>query len=108
MAVADPRWIIPVDPALTQAAACHRLVVTIEDNAAPGGFGDALARSLRASGLPIGLLTLTLADGFVAAGERAGVHKQHRLDAAGIADQVAAAYRRCGSLTQNHRIARAV
>jgi 1-deoxy-D-xylulose-5-phosphate synthase len=106
VAVADPRWIIPVDPALTQAAARHQLVVTIEDNAAPGGFGDALARSLRASALPIALLTLTLADGFVAAGERASVHKLHRLDAVGIAEQVAAAYRRCGRLAQNHRIAR--
>src|SRR6201998_1846331 len=89
VAVADPRWIIPVDPALTQGAARHQLVVTIEDNAAPGGFGDALAWSLRVSGLPVALLTLTLADGFVAAGERASVHKLHRLPAGGTAAQVA-------------------
>jgi hypothetical protein len=30
----------------------------------------------------------------------------HRLDAVGIAEQVAAAYRRCGRLAQNHCIAR--
>ncbi|HZE15003.1 MAG TPA: 1-deoxy-D-xylulose-5-phosphate synthase, partial [Mycobacterium sp.] len=29
-AVAHPRWIVPVDPALTRAAANHRLVVTVE------------------------------------------------------------------------------
>jgi len=89
-AVADPRWILPVDPALTRAAARYRLVVTIEDNAASGGFGDAFARSLRASGQPTALLTLALADGFAPARERAGVHRQHGLDADGIAGQVEA------------------
>jgi 1-deoxy-D-xylulose-5-phosphate synthase len=89
-AVADPRWILPVDPALTHAAAHYQLVVTIEDNAASGGFGDAFARSLRAAGRPTALLTLALADGFAPAGERAGVLAQHGLDAAGIARQVQA------------------
>jgi 1-deoxy-D-xylulose-5-phosphate synthase len=89
-AVADPLWILPVDPALTRAAARYRLVVTIEDNAASGGFGDAFARSLRASGQPTALLTLALADGFAPARERAGVHRQHGLDADGIAGQVEA------------------
>jgi 1-deoxy-D-xylulose-5-phosphate synthase len=43
-AVVDPVWIAPVNPALSRAATEYRLVVTVEDNAAPGGFGDAFAR----------------------------------------------------------------
>ncbi|HEY0472526.1 MAG TPA: 1-deoxy-D-xylulose-5-phosphate synthase, partial [Kribbella sp.] len=45
-AVVDPRWISPVDQDLVRFARRHRLVVTIEDNALAGGFGDALARAL--------------------------------------------------------------
>ena len=87
-AVADPRWIVPVDPALTRAAANYRLVVTVEDNAASGGFGDAFARSLRASRCPTTLLTLALRDGFAAARERTDLHRRHGLDAEGVTKQV--------------------
>src|ERR1022692_3282096 len=45
--VVDPRWVKPVDEALADAAAEHRLVVTVEDNGTVGGFGDAVARCLR-------------------------------------------------------------
>src|SRR5262245_7439089 len=45
--VVDPRWVKPIDPVLAQAAAKHRLVVTVEDNGTVGGFGDAVARLLR-------------------------------------------------------------
>ncbi|AWT43353.1 MULTISPECIES: 1-deoxy-D-xylulose-5-phosphate synthase N-terminal domain-containing protein [Streptomyces] len=44
--VADPRWVTPVDPALTRLAAAHRLVVTVEDAAPAGGIGAALVREL--------------------------------------------------------------
>ena len=45
--VVDPRWVKPVDEAIAQAAARHKLVVTVEDNGTVGGFGDAVARTLR-------------------------------------------------------------
>jgi 1-deoxy-D-xylulose-5-phosphate synthase len=45
--VVDPRWVLPVDPSLPALAAAHGLVVTIEDGAASGGVGDAVARTLR-------------------------------------------------------------
>ncbi|MFF9273792.1 transketolase C-terminal domain-containing protein, partial [Streptomyces griseosporeus] len=44
--VADPRWVTPVDPALTRLAAGHRLVVTVEDATPAGGIGAALVREL--------------------------------------------------------------
>ncbi|MGC5616254.1 1-deoxy-D-xylulose-5-phosphate synthase [Georgenia sp. Z1491] len=59
--VVDPRWVLPVPPALVRAAASAELVVTIEDGLADGGVGsavrDALARAevevpVRSHGLP--------------------------------------------------------
>ncbi|MFE2266599.1 1-deoxy-D-xylulose-5-phosphate synthase N-terminal domain-containing protein [Streptomyces griseosporeus] len=44
--VADPRWVTPVDPALTRLAVGHRLVVTVEDATPAGGIGAALVREL--------------------------------------------------------------
>jgi 1-deoxy-D-xylulose-5-phosphate synthase len=89
--VADPRWILPVDPALGHAAADYRLVVTIEDGAAPGGFGDAFARCLRTLGPAVPLLTITLPDGFVEPYGRSEAHRRHGLDGNGISSRVTAA-----------------
>jgi len=89
--VVDPRWISPVDPQLLRYAGEHRLVVTIEDNALPGGFGDALARALRRTTSRPELITLGLPGDFIAAGERADLLDAYGLDAEGITRAVAAA-----------------
>jgi 1-deoxy-D-xylulose-5-phosphate synthase len=85
--VVDPRWAHPVEPAVVEAAARHRLVVTVEDNAPAGGFGDALARALRSAApdaMPR-LRTLGLpASAFVPAGGRGELLRAHGLDADGI------------------------
>ena len=49
--VVDPRWVIPLDPALAELAGQHRLVVTVEDNGRAGGVGSALAQLLRDAGV---------------------------------------------------------
>jgi 1-deoxy-D-xylulose-5-phosphate synthase len=49
--VVDPRWAIPVDPALVALAAEHRLVVSIEDNGRVGGCGSALLATLNDAGV---------------------------------------------------------
>ncbi|HET8604278.1 MAG TPA: 1-deoxy-D-xylulose-5-phosphate synthase [Marmoricola sp.] len=82
--VADPRWVRPLDPALLAAAARHRTVVTIEDNAPSGGFGDALARALRDIDATTRLRTMTLPADFIEVGTRSEVLHAHGLDAAGI------------------------
>ena len=69
-AVMDPRWVQPVDPDLIAAAAGYRLVVTIEDNGAAGGFGDAVARALRGARVPVEVLSMALDQEFLAHGER--------------------------------------
>ena len=47
--VVDPRWVKPVDPALVELAAEHRLVVSVEDNGVVGGCGSVLLQTLNAA-----------------------------------------------------------
>jgi 1-deoxy-D-xylulose-5-phosphate synthase len=80
--VVDPRWVKPVDPAISAAAARHRLVATVEDNGTVGGFGDAVARLLRDTNTDTPLRTYGLPQRFLAHGERAEV-----LNEAGLTPQ---------------------
>jgi 1-deoxy-D-xylulose-5-phosphate synthase len=89
-AVADPRWVLPVDPELVAACHGYRMVVTVEDNGGAGGYGDAFARSARAARLRVDLRTLALEQRFVAHGERKAILADHGLDADGIAAAVRA------------------
>jgi len=81
--VVDPRWVKPVDGALAEAAAGHRLVVTVEDNGRAGGFGDAAGRLLRDAGMSTPLRTFGLPQEFLEHGKReevladAGLVPQH-------------------------------
>jgi 1-deoxy-D-xylulose-5-phosphate synthase len=49
--VVDPRWVKPIEEALVELAADHRLVVTVEDGVRSGGIGSAVAQQLRAAGV---------------------------------------------------------
>jgi 1-deoxy-D-xylulose-5-phosphate synthase len=89
--VADPRWVLPVDPELVAACDGYRLVVTVEDNGGAGGFGDAFARAARLAGRRPELCTLALEQRFLAHGERGAILAEHGLDAAGIEAAVHAA-----------------
>jgi 1-deoxy-D-xylulose-5-phosphate synthase len=81
--VIDPRWVKPVDEALAEAAAAHRLVVTVEDNGRAGGFGDAVCRLLRDAGVATPVRTFGLPQEFLEHGKRdeiladAGLVPQH-------------------------------
>ncbi|MGO8980588.1 MAG: 1-deoxy-D-xylulose-5-phosphate synthase [Streptosporangiaceae bacterium] len=68
--VVDPRWVLPVDPALADAAAGYRLVVTVEDSGRAGGFGDAVARLLRDRDVETPVKTFGIAQQFLEHGER--------------------------------------
>jgi 1-deoxy-D-xylulose-5-phosphate synthase len=89
-AVADPRWLLPVDPDLVAACEGYRMVMTVEDNGGAGGYGDAFARAARAARLRVDLRTLALEQRFVAHGERKAILAEHGLDADGIAAAVRA------------------
>jgi 1-deoxy-D-xylulose-5-phosphate synthase len=45
--VVDPRWVLPVDPAVVGLARSYRLVVTVEDNLRVGGVGSAVLTALQ-------------------------------------------------------------
>lgn len=51
--VVDPRWVLPVPPALAPLAAEHKLVVTVEDNGLAGGIGSAVSAALRAAEIDV-------------------------------------------------------
>jgi 1-deoxy-D-xylulose-5-phosphate synthase len=78
----DPRWVKPVDPALAPAARDARLVVTVEDNGVGGGFGDAVARTLRQAGVHTPVIPFGLPQDFLTHGTRAAI-----LEHAGLTGQ---------------------
>ncbi len=80
----DPGWLLPVDPELVCAAFTFREVVTIEDHAGPGGYGDALARALRNAGCSTPVRSLDLGADFIPHGSRRDLLSARGLDAAGI------------------------
>jgi 1-deoxy-D-xylulose-5-phosphate synthase len=51
--VIDPRWVIPVPPAVTELARQARLVVTVEDGTVSGGVGARVAQNLSAAGIDV-------------------------------------------------------
>ncbi|MDX3763133.1 1-deoxy-D-xylulose-5-phosphate synthase [Streptomyces sp. AK02-04a] len=91
--VADPCWVLPVNPALTTLAARHRLWVTIEDHSLSGGIGSATAQACREAGVHIPHLTLGLPRAFIPHGSRTDLLARAGLDAAGITKAVLRAYR---------------
>ena len=88
VAVVDPRWLLPVDADLITAAAAYRLVITIEDSGAHGGYGDSFARAARTAGVRTPLHSVALPQRFLAHGSRADILATHTLDADGIANTI--------------------
>jgi 1-deoxy-D-xylulose-5-phosphate synthase len=86
--VVDPRWLLPVDPALVRLADGFRQIVTAEDNAGAGGFGDAVARAVRRAGCTVPVHTVDLGAEFVPHGRRTDLLKACGVDAEGIVEAV--------------------
>ena len=90
--VINARWAKPMDDALvTEHAAGKRLVVSGEESAAMGGFGDGVLDALNRAGLRVPLLKIALEDGFVHHGAVDDLRHQQRIDVEGILGQVRAA-----------------
>ncbi|MFI9818779.1 1-deoxy-D-xylulose-5-phosphate synthase [Saccharothrix variisporea] len=86
--VADPRWVLPVDPAVVALAADHRRMVCVEDGVRSGGVGEAVAEAVRDAGLPTPVHVLGLPREFLPHGARTDILRAHGLDSAGIADAI--------------------
>jgi 1-deoxy-D-xylulose-5-phosphate synthase len=89
--VVDPRWVLPVEPALAELAMAYDVVVTVEDGVVDGGVGDAVARALRRLGSATRVVSLGLTKTFVPHGRRADILADAGLDAAGMAAAILAA-----------------
>ncbi len=87
--VVDPRWVLPVDPALLDLAAGHGLVVTLEDGVRVGGVGARLAQELRDRGIDVPLHDVGIPCDFHDHGTRAEVLDRIGLTARTVARDVA-------------------
>ncbi len=87
--VINARWAKPLDEALiVEHAAGKRLVVTAEESAAMGGFGDGVLDALNRAGGRVPGHKVALGEGFVHHGAVDDLRAQQRIDAPGIAAQV--------------------
>jgi 1-deoxy-D-xylulose-5-phosphate synthase len=97
--VVDPRWMLPVDPALPTLAASHALVVTIEDHGRHGGAGATLAMALRDRGIDTPVRVQSIPQRFLAQAKRSEVFVEIGLTAQDIARQVVESAAGIGALT---------
>jgi 1-deoxy-D-xylulose-5-phosphate synthase len=87
--VINARWAKPLDEALlAEHAAGKRLVVTAEESAAMGGFGDGVLDALNRAGVHIPLHKIALVEGFVHHGAVDDLRRQQRIDVPGMLEQV--------------------
>ena len=89
--VVDPRWVLPISPALCDLARDYDVVVTVEDNGRRGGVGANLEQALADSGSRAVVRTLGIPQEFLPVGKRAAMLAQFGLTAEGIATTCAAA-----------------
>ncbi|GAA3772158.1 1-deoxy-D-xylulose-5-phosphate synthase [Microbacterium kribbense] len=88
--VIDPRWVVPVAPSVTQLAASHRLVVTIEDGIRVGGIGTRMRQVLREAGVDTAVSELGLPDEFIPHASRDQILADAGLTAPQIAQDIVA------------------
>ncbi len=87
--VINARWAKPLDAALIgEHAAGKRLVVTAEESAVMGGFGDGVLDALNRAGIHVPVHKVALADEFVHHGAVDDLRRQQRIDVPGILSQV--------------------
>jgi len=83
--VVNMRFVKPLDEALvSQLAASHELLVTVEENVVAGGAGAAVMECLAMRGIAAPVLSLGLPDQFVEHGDHGLLLADCGLDAAGI------------------------
>ncbi|HET7173357.1 MAG TPA: 1-deoxy-D-xylulose-5-phosphate synthase [Nocardioidaceae bacterium] len=88
--VVDPRWVKPVNPAISDLARRHRMVVTVEDNGRVGGCGAAVALALRDSRVDVPVHIFGVPQRFLAHAKRAAILAAVGLSPQGLAREVTA------------------
>ncbi|KPV40271.1 1-deoxy-D-xylulose-5-phosphate synthase [Thiohalorhabdus denitrificans] len=83
--VVNMRFVKPLDTALlTELAATHRHLVTVEENTLAGGAGEAVRAFLASLDPEVRVTCLGLPDAFIPQGERTALLGDYGLDAAGM------------------------
>lgn len=86
--VVDPRWILPIHPALIHLAARHRITVTAEDGIRVGGVGSCLTQAGADAGLATPIINLGPPRAFLPRGRRPDLLTAYGLDSEGIAGSI--------------------
>ena len=88
--VVNARFAKPLDSELITDLASHiKCIVTVEENALCGGFGNSVIKFLKESGIhDVQVKTIGIPDEFVEQGTQAILRAKYGLDAKGIAQQV--------------------
>ena len=89
LAVVDPRFVKPLDRDLLCAEAARTgVVITVEENVLPGGFGSAVLELMEEEGLSPKLLRIGLPDTFIEQGSQKELRSLYGIDADGIARRI--------------------
>jgi len=89
--VVNMRFVKPLDTRLIDnIAATHDLIITIEENAIPGGAGAGIAEYLLESGITASVKIIGLPDEFVDHGSREELLQHCQLNEAGLRQQIGA------------------
>jgi 1-deoxy-D-xylulose-5-phosphate synthase len=89
LAVVDPRFVKPLDrELLTAEAARTGVVITVEENVLPGGFGSAVLELMEEEGLSPKILRIGLPDTFIEQGSQKELRSLYGIDADGIARRI--------------------
>lgn len=86
--VIDPRWVVPVAPAVLDLAAGADMVVVYEDGVVRGGVGSAVAEALSAAEIDTPVRHLAFPDIFPAHASRGEIIAMYGLDAVSAAEQI--------------------
>jgi len=89
VSVINARFAKPLDKeTVATAARTHKLVVTLEENAVSGGFGEHVLGALAEADIQVDVLTLGLPDGFIEHGAIETLLDMNGLSAQKVADAV--------------------
>lgn len=94
--VVDPRWVLPVPDSITELAAGHRLVLTLEDGGVAGGVGAAVTAALQRAEVDTPVRVLGVAQQFLDHGSRGELLRELGLTPAEVAFKITGWVSACG------------
>ena len=88
------RFVKPIDEeAVREACAGHRLIVTMEENVASGGYGEKVREYVSSLGVSTKVLSITIPDEYVEHGNVELLKQEIGIDAVSIVEKVRAKFR---------------